>query len=275
VTERAPSTGAGPAFERLVQIMATLRGPDGCPWDHEQTLETLRRYLVEETYEVLDALDGGDPSAHCEELGDLLLQVVFQARIREEQGHFDVASVATTIAEKLVRRHPHVFGDAQVSSAAEVVRNWAEIKAAEKPRDSALDGVPRTLPALQRAQRIGEKAASAGFDWRRTEDVLAKLDEERAELEAALVQGRLEEVERELGDYLFTVVNAARRLGVDAESALRGTVSRFETRFRRLEGELRSEGRRVNETDDAELEARWQNVKRALASGPGDPNRNA
>jgi MazG family protein len=255
--------------------MATLRGPDGCPWDHEQTLETLRRYLVEETYEVLDALDGGDPSAHCEELGDLLLQVVFQARIREEQGHFDVASVATTIAEKLVRRHPHVFGDAQVSSAAEVVRNWAEIKAAEKPRDSALDGVPRTLPALQRAQRIGEKAASAGFDWRRTEDVLAKLDEERAELEAALVQGRLEEVERELGDYLFTVVNAARRLGVDAESALRGTVSRFETRFRRLEGELRSEGRRVNETDDAELEARWQNVKRALASGPGDPNRNA
>lgn len=270
MSERAASTGAGTAFDRLVHIMATLRGPEGCPWDHEQTLETLRRYLVEETYEVLDALDDGDLAAHCEELGDLLLQIVFQARIREEQGHFDVASVATTIAEKLIRRHPHVFGDAQVGSAADVVRNWAEIKAAEKPRESALDGVPRTLPALQRAQRIGEKAASAGFDWRRTDEVLAKLDEERAELAAAMAQGRLDEVERELGDYLFTVVNAARHLGVDAESALRGTVSRFEARYRRLEGDLRSEGRRVNEADDAELEARWQKVKRALvSSSPG------
>lgn len=265
---------SGRAFERLVGIMARLRAPDGCPWDREQTLETLRKYLVEETYEVLEALEDGDPRAHCEELGDLLLQVVFQARIREEEGAFDVGDVADAIADKLERRHPHVFGDRSViaEDAATVVKNWAAIKAQEKvdrgsEQHSALDGVPRAMPALQRAMRVGEKAASVGFDWRALGGVLEKLDEEAAELREALAANDRAAVESELGDYLYTVVNVCRHLGVDAEAALRQTTRRFEARFRLMEAVVAEDGQRLRDLPDEELERRWQAAKRALAGG--------
>lgn len=257
----------GEAFERLVGIMARLRGPDGCPWDREQTLLTLRQYLVEETYEVLEALEEGDPREHCKELGDLLLQVVFQARIREEEGRFDAADVAQAISDKLVRRHPHVFGDVVAEDAAAVVRNWADIKAVERAEagrdESALDGVPQAMPALQRAARLGEKAGTAGFDWREPAGVLEKLDEESAELKASLAAQDRAGIEHELGDYLFTVVHLCRHLGVDAEAALRAANRRFETRFRALESGIREEGRQIRDFPDAELEDRWQAAKRA------------
>lgn len=265
---------AGAAFDRLVTIMARLRAPDGCPWDREQTLETLRKYVVEETYEVLEAIEQGDPKAHCEELGDLLLQVVFQARIREEEGAFAAADVANAISDKLERRHPHVFGDRSViaEDAATVVQNWAAIKAQEKAAagpgpKSALDGVPQAMPALQRAMRIGEKAAVAGFDWRAIGGVLDKLDEEAAELRAALASGDSAAIEGELGDYLYTIVNVCRHLNVDAEAALRQTTRRFEQRFRRLEAEIVAEGHVLKDLPDEELERRWQAAKRALAGG--------
>lgn len=254
--------------------MARLRAPDGCPWDREQTLESLRKYLVEETYEVLEALESGDVREHCEELGDLLLQVVFQARIREEAGAFTVADVADAISEKLVRRHPHVFGDGSTiaEDAAAVVRNWAVIKAEEKAakgveKRSALDGVPAAMPALQRALRVSEKAAAAGFDWRAVDGVLEKLDEEAGELRAALRAGDAAEIEHELGDYLFTVANVCRHLGVDAEAALRGSTRRFEDRFRTMEAGLAAEGHALRALPDEELERRWQAAKRALAGG--------
>ena len=263
---------SGRAFERLVGIMARLRGPDGCPWDREQTLETLRKYLIEETYEVLEAIEDGDPREHRDELGDLLLQVVFQARIREEAGTFDVGDVADAISDKLERRHPHVFGDGAVTAAdaATVVRNWAAIKAQEKldkggVRKSALDGVPQAMPALQRATRIGEKAASAGFDWREIGGVLEKLDEEAAELREALDAADRDAIEHELGDYLYTVVNVCRHLGIDAEGALRQTTRRFEARFREMETGLVDEGKTVRDVPDEQLEQRWQAAKRALA----------
>ena len=262
---------SGEEFERLVEIMARLRAPDGCPWDQEQTLSTLRQYLVEETYEVLEAIEDGTPREHCEELGDLLLQVVFHARIREEEGHFDVADVAQAISDKLWRRHPHVFGEAQTGGetgakpdADQVVRNWSDLKAKEGKK-CAIDGVPRAMPALQRALRVGEKAASAGFDWRGNEGVFEKLREEELELRAAIEQQDKVEMERELGDYLFTVVNLARRLGIDPEAALRGTVNRFESRFRTMEGHIKALGQSLRELPDDELERRWQAAKLELS----------
>ena len=260
----------GEAFERLVAIMARLRGPGGCPWDREQTLATLRQYLVEETYEVLEALEEGDPREHCKELGDLLLQVVFQARIREEEGHFDAADVAAAISDKLVRRHPHVFGDVEAHDAATVMRNWADIKAGERAEagqgKSALDGVPQAMPALQRAARLGEKAGTAGFDWRDPAGVLDKLDEETAELKGALAAQDRPGIEHELGDYLFTVVHLCRHLRVDAEAALRQANRRFETRFRALEARIHEEGRQIRDLPDEDLEARWQAAKRATTA---------
>jgi MazG family protein len=260
---------AAEAFARLVAVVARLRGPDGCPWDRAQTLETVRPHLLEETYEVLEALEGGTPAAHREELGDLLLQVVFQARLREEAGEFDVGAVANGIADKLVRRHPHVFGGDPRPDGTHA--RWGELKAREG-RESAVDGVPAALPALLRAARIGEKAAGVGFDWRAPDDVFAKLAEEAAELRAAMAAGERAEVEAELGDYLFTVVNLARKVGVDPESALRGTVRRFEQRFRRMEADARAEGKPLNSLDDDELERRWQAAKKALRDQSSDPS---
>jgi MazG family protein len=262
-----PAPAALPGTARLLDVVARLRGEGGCPWDREQTLESLRPYLVEECYEVLDALESGDPDAHCEELGDVLLQVVLHARIRQEDGQFDFDAVAGRLADKLIRRHPHVFAEAEAADAAQVVTNWERIKAAEKgdaagePR-SLLAGVPRHLPALQKAQRVQARASRVGFDWTDRRDVTAKVHEELAEIEEAAAGGSDEQVTEEVGDLLFAVVNLARHLGVDAELALRGTVAKFMRRFHSIERRLQAEGRTVHESSLAELDLHWEAVKR-------------
>jgi MazG family protein len=261
------NTRSGQAFVALLDVMDQLRDPGGCPWDREQTLATLRKYLIEEAYEVLDAIDADNVDDHREELGDLLLQIVFQSKLRSETGAFDAGDVADSIRTKLVRRHPHVFADAQVQGADNVAQRWADIKATEKARESVLDGIPRALPALQRAQKMGERASNVGFDWTSASEVVAKLDEERAELDAALRGGDPADIEAELGDYLFTVVNAARHLGVDAESALRGAADRFERRLRRVEGDARGDCVALSALSPAELDERWRRAKSALDQG--------
>lgn len=256
------------AMRALVDIMARLRGPGGCPWDREQTLESLRPYLIEEAYEVLEAMDEGDSEAHREELGDLLLQIVFHAEIARGEGRWDFADVARGIAEKLVYRHPHVFGEGVAESAAEVERNWARLKAAEKERKkgaptSALDGVPRQAPALLRAERTGEKASRIGFDWPDSSGPRAKLDEELEELDEAVASGDAEAIFHELGDVLFSVVNLARHLRTPPEDALRAAISRFEHRFHRMEDRLRERGHAAGELVPLdELEALWQEAKK-------------
>lgn len=253
---------AGEAFARLVTLMTRLRAPDGCPWDREQSLHTLRPYLLEEAYEVLESIEENDPAAHREELGDLLFQVVFQAQIRDEEGHFDAGAVADGIREKLERRHPHVFGDATVTDRDEVARNWHAIKAREKKRESALDGIPAAMPALLRAGRITAKAANVGFDWPHIDGVLAKLAEEQAELEEARASGDPDAVAHELGDLLFTVVNLARHLKVEPETALQQATTRFERRFRAMEQAVKAAGGTVAETDAATLDSAWEAAKR-------------
>ncbi|MCA9540628.1 MAG: nucleoside triphosphate pyrophosphohydrolase [Myxococcales bacterium] len=258
----------GAEFERLVAIMARLRAPDGCPWDRKQTLDSLRQWLVEETYEVLDAIERRDVRAHCDELGDLLLQVVFQAQIRAEEGSFDVGDVARAIADKMQRRHPHVFGDAVIDDTAELRRAWAQIKAQEQSargeRRGTLDGVPPALPALLRALRLGQKAAGVGFDWPDVTRVMAKIDEERDELIAAMADGDPGRVEAELGDLLFSVVNLARHLNVDPETALHAASARFSARFSAVEAGVRADGHEISTLAIDALEARWQAAKRRL-----------
>ncbi len=222
--------------QSLVDVMARLRSPGGCPWDREQSYASLKRYVLEEAYEVLEAIDFGDPDLLCEELGDLLLQVVFLSQIATEEGYFDIRDVAGGITEKLVRRHPHVFGDLSVADSDEVLRNWDAIKREEKPeRTSALDGVPRELPALMKALEISKRAVKVGFEWRSLEEVFEKLDEELGELKAELPGGDREKLSAELGDLLFTLVNVARWLRIDPEEALRQMVDRFGRRFREME----------------------------------------
>ncbi len=257
-----PSSTAGEAFAELCRLMARLRGPQGCPWDRQQTLASLKPYLLEETYETLDAIDAGEPEAHREELGDLLLQVVFQAQIRHEQGHFDAAAVARAITDKLWRRHPHVFGDAQASDADGALATWEAQKAAERAAgQSALDSIPRALPALLRAQRTGEKAAAVGFDWQSAAEVLPKVDEELAELRQAMRRGHAREIEEELGDLLFAIVNLARHLHLDAESALHKATEKFGKRFRQVERGLRERQRSGMQTTLDQLEALWEEAK--------------
>jgi tetrapyrrole methylase family protein / MazG family protein len=249
-------------LQRLVAVMARLRVPGGCPWDREQTLKSLRPYLLEETYELLEAIDGGDLDAHREELGDVLLQVVFQARIREEEGAFDLADVARGIAEKMVRRHPHVFAEAKAETSDEVVQAWEAIKEAEKSeRSSVMDGVPAALPSLARSQKLQLRAARVGFDWTQLDDVLAKIDEELEELHDARARGDAEAIEAELGDLLFSVVNLARHLDVSAEDALRGSARRFERRFREVERRLSATGRTPADASLGELDELWDEVK--------------
>ncbi len=223
------------ALERLLGIMERLRGPDGCPWDREQTLASLRPYVLEETYEVLEAMDSGDDRAHCEELGDLLLQIVCQAQLAKEERTFDFADVAEAISNKLVSRHPHVFGDAQVKDAEGVLRQWSALKREEKKAkgggESVLEGVPREMPALARADRLTEKASRVGFDWPDAGGARAKLAEELGELDRALEAGDADALEHELGDVLFAAANLGRKLGIPPEEALRGAVSRFIARF--------------------------------------------
>lgn len=244
--------------------MHRLRGPGGCPWDREQTLDSLRTFLVEETYEVLDALDGGSAEAHREELGDLLLQILFQAELRSERGEFDIEAVIAGIHDKLVRRHPHVFADARAASAAEVLDQWEQLKAREKEgtdRPSLLDHVPAQLPALLRALRLTEKAARVGFDWEAAADLRAKLLEEVAEVDEAIAGGQAAEVREELGDLLFVMANWARRLGVDPEDALRRANRKFERRFRAVEEAVVASRRRVADVGLAELDRLWDEAK--------------
>ena len=229
----------GEAYVRLVEIMQRLLAPEGCPWDREQSPETLRRYVLEEACEVIDAIDSGDRGSLCEELGDLLLQVVFLGELMRSEGAFGPDDVVRAIADKLVRRHPHVFGDTKVSGADEVLQNWERIKAAEKKDRGLLDSVPRSMPALTRAQRIGEKVERVGFDWPDARGSRAKVSEELGELDRAMAEGDHARVEEELGDVFFALVNLARHVKVDAEGALRKTTEKFQRRFAHVEARVK------------------------------------
>jgi len=270
-------TRAAQAIEHLLSIMERLRGPGGCPWDREQTLQSLRPYVLEETYEVLEAIDGGDVREHREELGDLLLQIVFQAQLRHEQGAFDFADVADAISGKLVSRHPHVFGDAEVKDAEGVLRQWAALKREEKRKKgggrSVLEGVPREMPALARADRLTEKASRVGFDWPDAAGARAKLDEELSEVDRAVAAGDRVEVEHELGDALFALANLARKLSVPPEEALRGAIARFVSRFEHVERELERRGVPHGGATLAEMDALWDEAKslERQAKKPADP----
>lgn len=253
---------AGSGFARLVEIMARLRAPDGCPWDREQTFDTIKPYLLEETYEVMEAIDERDWAGLSEELGDLLLQAVFFSQMAAEAGHFDINGPLEAINGKLIRRHPHVFGDGEAKTAGEVTRTWDQIKATEKPRPKGLlTSVPRTLPALVEAQHISSRAARKGFDWPEIGQVLAKLDEERTELEVARQSGSAEAVEGEIGDLLFVIVNIARFLKVDPEQALRKTNAKFRRRFAHVEQGLEAAGTPLGEASLEQMEALWQEAK--------------
>ena len=268
----------GRSFPRLVELMQRLLAPEGCPWDREQTFATLRRYVVEEACEVVDAIDGGDRDELRDELGDLLLQVVFQAELARAEGAFGPDDVVAAICEKLVRRHPHVFADAKVEGSADVLRNWERIKAAEKGgkkrKGGVLGGVPRSLPALTRAQRVGEKVARVGFDWPDARGSRAKITEELGELDEALASGDKDQIEAELGDVLFALVNLARHTEVDPEGALRRTIDKFTRRFDHVEARVHEThgGWPTTAADDkltlAELDGYWDEAKRVEPSRP-------
>ncbi len=255
----------GAELERLVGIMARLRGEGGCPWDREQTHESIKPYLTEETYEVLEAIDERDPGKLREELGDLLLQIVFHARMAEEAGAFDIAAVIAGIAEKLRRRHPHVFGDVKADTAQEVLFNWEQIKQRERRQArgsaSALDGVPRELPALLRAHRLQEKASRVGFDWKEAREVYRKVEEELAELRAAMEGEEPARTEAELGDLLFALVNLSRFIAVNPEEALRKTIARFIARFRYIEEALAARGTSLRDASLEQMDALWTEAK--------------
>ena len=323
---------AGARFARLVEVMRTLRSPGGCAWDREQTVASLRPFVLEEAYEVVEAMDRDDRAALCEELGDLLLEAVFVAQICAEDGDFTIADAAEAVTAKLIRRHPHVFGDAGAAggaargdadaddvlagghvnpaagpdpgnrpdadpaadadpassgragradlSPAEVKRQWERIKREERAADAGdgpapggratlLDGIPEAMPSLLRASRIGARAANVGFDWEEAEQVVDKADEEIAELREAIAAGDPAQVEEEMGDLLFTVANAARKLRVDPESALRTANAKFTRRFRTVERRLESRGRTLHDASSEELEREWEAVKTLTANHPG------
>jgi len=260
-------------FSDLVEIMARLRAPGGCPWDREQSYESLRSYVIEEAYEVVDAIDGQDHRELAEELGDLLLQVVFLAQLGAEDGRFAIDDVVQAICDKLIRRHPHVFGDASADDPEEVLRNWERIKAAERaakaerqgdatgarPEKGRFDGIPKSLPSLMRAFQVSDRVVRVGFDWPDLDGVLDKVHEELREVEAEDDPGRRE---LEFGDLLFTLVNAGRHLGLDAEQALRRANDKFVGRFDRLERRARADGVALEKLTPGEWEERWQVAKR-------------
>jgi MazG family protein len=254
------------SIERLRAIMAALRDPvRGCPWDQQQTWSSIAPHTLEEAFELADAIEHGDPGDVRDELGDLLFQVVFQARIAEEQGLFDLDAVATAISDKLERRHPHVFGAAVVNSAAEQTRAWEEHKAAERRAaggaDGALDGIALGLPALVRSAKLGKRAAAVGFDWSRPLDVLDKVGEECVELREALAANDAAATAEELGDLLFSISQLARHIGTDPEAALRAANAKFERRFRHMEQWLAEQGRSPRDASADELEALWARAK--------------
>jgi MazG family protein len=261
-----PDRSAGDAFQQLVDIMARLRGPGGCPWDHEQTLESLRQFVLEEAYEVLDAIDRADHDDLRGEIGDFIFEGVFLARIAEDDGHFTVADSLRAICEKLIRRHPHVFGDAAgVETPRHVLEQWERIKAREQKdagqQRSVLRGLPKALPALLHAFEIGTRVAAVGFDWPRTELVVDKIEEEVAELRRAVEGESAARAEEEMGDLLFSIANLARKLGIEPEAALRKANAKFSGRFEAVERHLEASGRTVHDSSLDELEAEWRQVK--------------
>jgi len=260
------SNKTGEEFSRLVDIMARLRGPAGCPWDREQTFDSIKPYTLEETYEVLDAIDARDWKGLAEELGDFLLQAVFYAQMAQESGYFTIEDAVRSINEKLIRRHPHIFSDSIAETAEDVKKRWDQIKAAERKDKSEaenllLDRVPRSLPALMEAAQISSKAAATGFDWPNGEAVLDKLDEELQELAEARESASAEEIEGELGDILFVLVNLARFLKVDPEQALRKSNGKFRKRFAYVEQRLREQNKSFEESNLDEMETLWQEAK--------------
>ena len=252
------SRDGGERLLDLVRVMQRLRGPGGCPWDAEQTHRSLARHLLEETHETLEAIEAEDPDRLRDELGDVLLQVVFHAEMARQEGAFDVDDVAQTIVAKLIKRHPHVFGEVEVGSAAEVLVNWERIKQEEKGEHPLDDEIPATLPALARAAKVQRRAAGYGFDWRSKEAALSKVREELDELTEATDPGRAEE---ELGDLLFAVASVARRLDVDPETALRGATRRFSERFARMKETAEDEGLELPRLSDEELTARFRRAR--------------
>ena len=263
------------SFDELIAVMTRLRAPGGCPWDAEQTYQSLSQYLLEEAYETFDAIhaagETGDTTHLTEELGDLLLQVVFHSTIAAERGDFTIDDVAAGVAKKLVLRHPHVFGDKKLDSAEAVLDNWDELKAnerkasgkIEKVNESILDEVPVHFPALLEGLKLSKKAAKVGFDWENTEQVFEKFDEEIAELKLAIGQQDKENIEEEIGDLLFVVVNLARTLGVEPETGLKKTNRKFRRRFKFIEDDLRKSGKTLEDSDIAEMDALWNRSKTA------------
>jgi MazG family protein len=257
---------AGEAFQRLVDIMQRLRGPGGCPWDREQTIHSLRGFVLEETYEVLDAIDSDDHDALRGEIGDLLFEGVFLAQIEADEGRFTVAESLHAIAEKLVRRHPHVFGTTDgVDTAGKVVEQWEQIKAREQQdagqQRALLSGVPKAMPSLLRAHEIGTRVAAVGFDWARTDDVVDKIEEEVHELRAAVAGEGRERAEEEMGDLLFAIANLARKLGIEPESALRKANEKFTARFTKLERRFEERNSSVHDATLEEMEKVWGEIK--------------
>ncbi|MBI4471426.1 MAG: nucleoside triphosphate pyrophosphohydrolase [Acidobacteria bacterium] len=264
----------GSKFERLVEIMTTLRGPNGCPWDKEQDFNSLKPMLVEEVYEVLEAVDNNDFDGLSEELGDLLLHVLFHAHLAKEAGLFDIDTVIEKISAKLIRRHPHVFGEEFASTSEEVIKNWEAIKAREKAQKlknrspeqrSLLEGIPTKLPAIHEAHQISSRVARVGFDWPNIEGIFEKLQEEVAELKQVIAEGaderRRERLEDEIGDMLFVIVNIARYLKIDSESALKRANRKFKARFQFMENQLAMAGKSLEQTSLEEMESLWQKAK--------------
>ena len=259
------SDRAGLEFAELVRVIEKLRGPDGCPWDRKQTHETLAKYLIEEAYEAVEAIEHGSTAKLREELGDVMIQILLHSEMARVQGDFDIGDVCYILREKLIRRHPHVFGQVEVAGVDEVLHNWEEIKAGElgyEDRVSILDGVPRSLPALMQATEVTKKAAKVGFDWAAAADVLVKLQEEVDELKAEVQAGDSARAAEEIGDLLFTIVNLTRHLDVDAEEALRGTTTRFGERFREMERRAKDTGRRLEDMSLEEMDSIWESAKR-------------
>lgn len=252
------------SLRELIEVMATLRAPNGCPWDRQQTHQSLTPYMIEEAYEAIEAVENGDLEELKKELGDVLLQVIFHARIAEEAGNWDIYDVAASNVAKLKSRHPHIYGETAVSGSEDVMRNWEEIKRHERKqegRESMLDGVPKHLPALRKAKRVQEKVASVGFDWENIREVEEKVAEELVEFRDACKSDDRDRIEDELGDVFFALVNLARYLDVDPEDSLRRTIDKFIRRFQYIERELDSQGRSPGESDLAEMDALWDRAK--------------
>lgn len=253
-------TNTGESFEKLVALMARLRAPDGCPWDREQSYKDIAPHTLEETYEVIEAIEREDYDGLCEELGDFLMQAVFYAQIATEEKRFTIADVIEGITKKLIHRHPHVFGETKVSGSRQVLKNWEQLK--KKEGKSVLGGVPKNLPALLKAYRIGEKAGRVGFDWESDEGILAKVEEEAHELTEARHEKDEAAVEHEYGDLLFTLANIGRFLGINPETALRSATERFIARFHTMETEIEKHDKTMRELSAKEWDELWEDAKR-------------